>query len=307
MASTNQSPFYQKAEQNFLNSTEPEEKLKYLEEMIKECPKHKSSEKMLSNLKNRYRKLKESLEKQKKSGKSSKNSIKKSDMQICIAGFPNTGKSSIFEMLTNQKEKSTIAPHAFSTYEPVLGTTNIEDIQIQTIDMPPFPNHDKSTLNTTDTILLVVDNLEQIKNSEKFIRKDLKKIILFNKTDLLNQNEKRKLEETLKSKFKNYDYNLISNKFPQEITKIKDKLLKIFLPNKFIRIYTKEPKKQASKEPMILKNNSSVSNVAEKILKGMSKKIKTTKIWGPSSKFSGQVVGLEHILKDKDIIEFQTI
>ena len=62
MSSTNQSPFYKKAEAMFLKSKTNEEKLKWLEEMIRECPKHKSSEKMLANLKTRYIKLKEKIE-----------------------------------------------------------------------------------------------------------------------------------------------------------------------------------------------------------------------------------------------------
>ena len=57
---------------------------------------------------------------------------------------------------------------------------------------------------------------------------------------------------------------------------------------------------------MILKRNSTTRDIAEKILKGMSKKIRKVRIWGPSSKFPGQIVGLDHVLKDKDTIEFQT-
>lgn len=59
MASTNQSPQYQKAESMFLEAKTNEEKLRWMEEMIKEAPKHKSSEKMVANLKTRYIKLKE--------------------------------------------------------------------------------------------------------------------------------------------------------------------------------------------------------------------------------------------------------
>jgi len=55
-----------------------------------------------------------------------------------------------------------------------------------------------------------------------------------------------------------------------------------------------------------MKPNSTVLDAAEKILKGFSKKVKQTKIWGPSSKFGGQIVGLNHKLKDMDVVEFKT-
>ena len=35
-------------------------------------------------------------------------------------------------------------------------------------------------------------------------------------------------------------------------------------------------------------------------------KIRYAKIWGPSSKFAGQKIGLKHVVKDKDIVEFVT-
>ena len=66
MSSTNQSPFYKKAEAEFLGAKTDEERLSYLKEMIRECPKHKSSEKMLANLKTRMKKLKGQLAKAKK-------------------------------------------------------------------------------------------------------------------------------------------------------------------------------------------------------------------------------------------------
>ncbi|MCK5449243.1 50S ribosome-binding GTPase [Candidatus Pacearchaeota archaeon] len=303
MASTNQSPFYHKAEQKFNEASTDEERIECLEIMMKECPKHKSSENMRKNLTTRYKKLKSSIIKQKKAGKGKHAGIKKEDMQCVLIGPPNTGKSTIFKTLTKLNPK--ISPHPFTTYIHQLGTFKFEDAQIQIIDSPPFPNQDKSLINSTDILLLIIDNLAQIKPSEEHLHyTKAKKILLFNKEDELSEEEKRKIEATLKSKYRNYNYFFFSQKADK--TKIEELKKKIFITFPIIRVYTKEPKKEASKEPMILKKDSTFKDAVEKILKGISNKIKRARIWGPSSKFGGQIIGLDHILKDKDIIEFQT-
>jgi len=301
MASTNQSPQYQKAEQEYLQATTTEEKLACLEIMMKECPKHKSSENMLANLRTRYKKFKQSLEKSKKSGKSLKKGIKKSDMQALIIGMPNTGKSSFFSLLTKQKAKT--SPHAFSTYKPQLGSLDYKDTKIQIIDMPSFPNADHGLINSSDTLLLIIDNLNQIQEAKQFLKNTKAKIItIFNKSDLLDEQQKRKTQATLKSE--KQDFFILSSINPQQdLSELKKQIFETF---PVIRVYTKEPKKQPTAKPMILKKDSTIKDFAEKILKGLSLKIKTTKIWGPSSKFSGQTAGLDHILKDKDIVELQT-
>lgn len=304
MASTNQSPFYQRAEQEFLEATSNEERISCLEVMIRECPKHKSSENMLRNLKLRLKKLKENLEKQKKSGKTKSSGIKKANMQAVLVGFSNTGKSTLFQELTGLETK--ISSNQFTTDKSKLGTVYFEDSKIQLIDSPPFPNHNKSLINSTDTILLVIDDLDQIKESENYLYQTKAKIItIYNKIDLLDLQEKRKLEATIKSKFNKYEILMISANNLERLDK-ENLIKKIFETFPIIRVYTKEPKKEPSIEPMILKEGSKIKDAAEKILTGMSEKIKRARIWGPSSKFKGQSVGIEHELKDKDIIEFQT-
>jgi len=73
-----------------------------------------------------------------------------------------------------------------------------------------------------------------------------------------------------------------------------------------IRVYTKEPGKPSTGIPMILKTDSTVRQAAESIYKGFSLRIKETRVSGPSSKFANQKVGLSHVLKDLDTIEFHT-
>jgi len=313
MASTNQSPAYQKAQGKFFAATTDEERIGALEEMIKECPKHKSSEKMLANLKTRYKKLKEKIDKGKavRKGRGSKIGIKKEDLQAAIIGFTNSGKSSLLKTLTNAQPK--ISPGSmvkFTTTHPIIGMMPYSGVPVQLIEIPAIESdyYDKGLVNTADAILMVVTSLDQIKKIEEATEKSLgNKIIVFNKIDLLSENEKRKISATLASKFsKKYEFVLISVKTSEGLEDLKDKLFKSF--NK-MRVYTKEPGKkfeQKSEKPIIMDLESSVREVAEKILKGFSEKVRETRIWGPSSKFPGQIVGLSHKLKDLDVVEFKT-
>ena len=289
---------YVEAELKYLKAKTDEERLLALEEMMRTMPKHKSAEALRRNIRTRYKKLKQKLENKKKKKLGKKQGIKKSLMQALIVGMPNTGKSTLFKKLTNQEAK--ISSYPFTTREPQLGTMNFEDIKIQLIDMPPFPDTEQSLINVANTLLIVIDNLEQLTEINELTKNSsAKKIIIFNKADLLDENEKRKICSTLQTK--KYNFFVISNQTPeQELEQLKKEIFKSF---GVIRVYTKEPKKEVSKEPVILKQNSQIKELAEKIFKKMPQ-IKQIKIWGPSSKFSGQIVGPKHVLKDKDIVEF---
>jgi hypothetical protein len=46
-----------------------------------------------------------------------------------------------------------------------------------------------------------------------------------------------------------------------------------------------------------------VKDMAEKIRKDFPDRFIKAKVWGSSAKFDGQTVGIEHVLKDKDVVE----
>ena len=56
------------------------------------------------------------------------------------------------------------------------------------------------------------------------------------------------------------------------------------------------------KEPLILKKGERVEDACKKLHKDFIKKFKYAQIWGKSVKYSGQKVGLDHILLDKDLM-----
>src|SRR3989344_4360277 len=257
---------------------------------------------MLANLRTRRIKLLEKIERIKKAKSSSgKPGIKKADMQIVLVGFTNSGKSTILSLLTNAKPL--ITEYDYSTQHPEVGTMDYEEVKFQIIDEPSFKNEnfDVGIANTADLILIVVTNLNEIKQAEEFLIKTHgKKIIIFNKIDLLNENEKRKLSETLKSKKINF---VMASSNGDGIKELKEKIFSSF---DILRIYLKEPGKPPSQTPLTIKPPATIKTVAEKISKNLLVSIQEVHIWGPSSKFSNQKVGINHELKDKDIVEFKT-
>ena len=300
-------PEYTKAEKEYHEATTLEEKLNSLKKMISHAPKHKGGENLRQQLTTRRKKLEQDIVRKKKSGKSTKIGIKKQGHQIVIIGKSNSGKSTLLSLLTNAKTKISEIP--FTTTIPTIGMLSIETIAIQLIENPAIDSdfYDKGITNSADNLIIIINDLNEIQELKEIIKKDNKNILVYNNKEEIKPDKIRKIKENLKSK--KYNFILINLNIPNEedINELKNKIFKGFDK---IRIYTKEPEKtleQARKQkPVILEQNSSVKDVAEKILKGFSSKIKQTKIWGPSSKFSGQKIGLNHKLKDLDILEFKT-
>ena len=302
MSSTNQGPEYFSAEKRYLSSGEIEEKIYWLQEMMRNFKKHKGSEKMLAELKKRLIKLKEKQEKNKKTGKGKKG-IRKEGYQVILIGKTNSGKSSLLGALTNAHPK--ISENKFSTKAPEIGAMDYQGVKSQIVDLPSIGNKefDYGIVNTADCLLLVVEKLDDLKDVNSEVGKaGGDKIIVVNKIDRLNDSEKRKLNENCKSK-RLKDFVLVSAKAKVGLDGLKKK---IFEKMGVIRVFTKEPGKAKTNDPVVLDKGANVRELAEKIYKGFSRQIKETKLTGPSGKFANQKVGLNHKLADMDVVEFKT-
>ncbi|VVB78645.1 GTPase Obg [uncultured archaeon] len=293
---------YARAEEKYFKAQTDSERLVALEEMLRTAPAHKGSERFRGDIRLKIKKLKESMIRAKKSGKSNKKGIKKEDLQAVLVGLTNSGKSSILKAITNANPK--IASYGFATTDPEIGTLNFANCNIQIVDLPPLASEyfEHGIVNNADTILVIVEKLHEIEEIQKIIRnKGAKQIIVFNKIDLYDNNTRRKISETLKTK--KHNFVLVSTKTNEGLEELKEKIFKSF---SIIRIYTRQPGKKEDSFPVIMPPNSTLEEVAEKVLHGFSKRVKYAKVWGPSSKFAGQRIGLKHVVKDKDIIEFYT-
>ncbi|MGA2130408.1 MAG: GTPase [Candidatus Pacearchaeota archaeon] len=294
----NAHPEYMAAQKEYLMAQTQEEKIEKLKKMISVAPKHKGGENLRAQLRARLKKFLEQQEKSKKARKG-KQGIKKEDMQAVIVGLTNSGKSSLLSQLTNASPE--INPYHFATKNPVIGIMKYSGVNIQIIEVPPVKSefYDRGLVNSADSIILLVNSLEQINEIEEELQSSVgKKIIVFNVMD--KNTDLRKLEATMKTR--KIEPLIINTETGEGLEQLKEKIFKSFGK---IRIFTKEPGKDKSEKPFIFNPSTTVKNVAEKIFKTTTK-VKETRIWGPSSKFPGQIVGLNHGLKDLDVIEFKT-
>src|SRR3989344_2760755 len=282
---------YFDAEKKYLAAQTLDEKIICLREMIKKAPKHKWSENLLSELKTRLKKLIEKSEKTSSIGKGKKG-IRKEGFQVVIVGLTNSGKSMLLSVLTNASPIISSAP--FTTKEANVGTMNYEGVYAQIVDLP-------SVLGK-NFVLIVLEKFEDMNSFEKVLEHCKgRKLIVINKIDLLSPEEVRKLDARLKSK--KIDFVFVSALNKLGIDELKNR---IFLSMRVIRVFMKEPGKEPSKQPVVLSEGSTVKDVAESIYKGFSRIVVEAKLTGPSGKFANQRVGLNHVLKDRDVLEFKT-
>lgn len=292
---------YFNAEKEYLNSSSLDDKIYWLEEMIRRAPKHKSSENFVAELKRRLIKFKEKTEKMRKSA-GGKKGIRKEGFQFVLVGKTNSGKSLLLSKLTNASPLT--ADYLFTTKKPEIGTFLFRGVRAQVIDMPSVGSEDfdKSIVNTADCLLIVVSTLEEIEEVEESLKLAKgKRLVVVNKIDLLDKDGLRKLKERMKSK--KIDGVAVSALSSVGLDELREKM---FEEMEVIRVYTKEPGKARTAEPIVLPKGSTVKDAAEEILKGFSKRVKDTRVTGPSSKFPNQRVGLTHVLKDLDVVEFHT-
>lgn len=71
----------------------------------------------------------------------------------------------------------------------------------------------------------------------------------------------------------------------------------------FIRVYLKPPgRKDVTEEPMILKEGATVSDACRLLHRDFVEGFRHARVWGPSARFPGQRVGIDHALSDGDVL-----
>ncbi len=124
-------------------------------------------------------------------------------------------------------------------------------------------------------------------------------IIVANKTDL--PEARQGLKDLVEFVGQRLQVFPVSSKYGQGLEKIGEALFKML---GIMRVYTKEiQRREPSPEPIIVKGEATVIDIAKLIHSEFYKNFKYARLWGPSAKYPGEKVGSKHTLKDGDILE----
>lgn len=127
-------------------------------------------------------------------------------------------------------------------------------------------------------------------------------LVIINKKDLLSGQELQIKMENIKRK--GWDVLAIS---ARDRSGLEDLKRMIFLKLNLIRVYMKPIGKQTDyNEPMILRNGDKIEDACKKLHRDFKRKFRYATVSGPSVKHTIQKVGLEHVLKDSDVLTIVT-
>ncbi len=327
--STNLTPQYLEAEEEFRSATTPDAKIEALEKMLRLIPKHKGTEKMQGDIKKRIAKWKDQSEQAKKRGgkRTDPSHVpREGAAQVAVIGPVNTGKSSLISVLTNLEPN--IAEYPFTTRLPQPGMMFHHQIPVQLIDTPALdPNVTErwisGLIRNADLAVLVLDlardDLIEQWEAAHAVLEDLKirliepeakkafedhgwvgmpSIYLGNKCAMDEAEDRLSILAEL---FEDLPpIHPVSARTGSGLEGFKELVTDSM---RLIRVFSKPPGKEPDmSNPFIVKRGSTVAELAKTVHKDLAQKMKFARVWGEEV-YDGQRVAMDYELIDGDIVE----
>jgi len=321
-------PQYGKAEEEFRRASTPAERLEKLREMFRLLPKHKGTEKLQADLKQKISRTRDELEGAKagsKKGGISHRVPREGAGQVALVGAPNVGKSALLAALTNAHPE--VAAYPFTTRAPQPGMMAWKDVFVQLVDLPPImPDFMEawvpSLIRSADAALLVVDladddsldateaalaRLAEVHTElvgelpfdvEDEATQHVKTLLVANKSDAPGARDRLELvREWFGTRFP------ILPTSAQQGIGLDDLRSRAYDLLGVIRIYTKVPGKPADMtRPFTVPAGSTILDLAREVHRDLEQSLKYAKVWG-TGVFEGQTVRRDHELHDADVVE----
>jgi ribosome-interacting GTPase 1 len=324
----NLTPQYLKAEQEYRRAVTADEELRCLQVMLRELPKHKGTDKLQADLKQKISKARKQAESPQSTGKKG-HGLRMSRQgagRVVIVGGPNGGKSQLLATLTRANPE--VAPYPFTTSEPLPGMMSWEDVTVQLIDTPPITKdflepYTQGLIRGADLVLLVTDlaadeGIEQLQEvldrlgstktqlaaSSSLDENDIgrsytRTFSVPNKIDASGAPERLGLLHELCAL--DFDEFVVS---ATEGIGLESLRQAIYQSLDVVRVYTKLPnaKQPDYDRPYTIRRGGTLAEVAEQIHKDFKARLKFARVWGSQVHDGTQVKG-DYVVSDRDVVE----
>ncbi len=325
----NLTPQYHKAEEEYRRATTPDEELRCLQNMLRELPKHKGTDKLQADLKQKISRAKHTAEEHAKKSGGKGPTVRfprQGAGRAILIGGPNAGKSQLLRSLTRATPE--VAPYPFTTHQPLPGMMPWEDVMVQLLDTPAitgdiFDPATQGLIRGSDLALLLVDlasdeGIEQVQavvdklNStktrlaaESYLDEDdiglsfTKTILTPNKIDAPGATERLQLL-----------HEFCSFSLPEQVisaeqgTGLESLRNAIYAALDVVRVYTKLPTKKEPDydKPFTVRRGGTLLDVAELVHRDFAQNLKSARVWGGHI-HPGTTVKGDYVLHDKDVVE----
>lgn len=321
----NLTPQFKSAELRYKEAKTPEEKLAALEEMYRTIPKHKGTEKMRSDIKQRLSKTRQQIQQAAQSGKKglSYHVSRDGAAQIVLVGPPNSGKSSIIGAYTNAEPE--IADYAYTTRVPQPAMLKWNNVNFQLVDLPPvgqefFEPWVPSLIRVSDLVFLVIrldnpDGLEYVIETLKEYKIELipsidsaayhDRVVKLPAVIIGTANDHADAEiglELLREEWGTFSIIPVTTTTGTDADSIGAGIMSTL---DLIRVYTKAPGKDpVMSKPVVVRRGATLLDVATMVHKDFAQELKYARVWG-SGKFDGQRIQRDYLVEEGDILEFK--
>jgi small GTP-binding protein len=225
--------------------------------------------------------------------------------QIALVGPPNVGKSSLLQALSNVQIKT--GDYAFTTTRPVPALTRIGGVLVQLVEIPGLIEgaHEGrgggrpllGVLRGAEAILFCqeasgsVSDLAAVMDEVAAAGIDSPAALVLTKTDDAQQRD----IDRMRVAFPSVEVVAVSVLDDESLERLRDLIWRL---TGLVRVYLR-----GDDDPVALHPPVTVADVAHSIHHELGAQCTGARVWGPSARFAGQLVGSQHELADGDAVE----